>query len=128
MRRAISVVLALMIVLSLACTAFAAPRSAGSGSGTGGSCTGGKDHNWKDGVCKECGEECDHDEYKNGKCVECGEKCDHEYKNGKCTICGMKKSSSGSNPKTGDMMILPYAAAMVSSAAALAFVYRKEND
>ena len=133
MKRVICLILAVVFVLSMACTAFAATPSGGHEPGVGGGCVGGADHNWKDGVCEECGEKCEHEKHdKNGKCIECGEKVEHTYKDGVCTICGKKKSSgssssSGSNPKTGDMMILPYAAAMVSSAAAVAFVYRKKN-
>ena len=132
MKRVICLVLTVVLMLSMACTAFAATSSGGHEPGTGGGCIGGADHNWKDGVCEECGEECEHEKHnKDGECTECGEEVEHTYKDGKCTICGKKKSSgsssSGSNPKTGDMMILPYAAAMVSSAAAVAYVYRKKN-
>jgi len=140
MRRVICFMLAIVMVMAMACTAFAAAPSGGNEPGTGGSCNHGKDHDYnKHGVCRVCGEKCHHkDHNKNGICRECGIKVDHVYKKGECIICGKDKPSSGSgsgssssssngNPKTGDMMIMPYAAAMVSSAAALAFVYRKKR-
>lgn len=117
MRRVLSFVLAVLIVMSLACTAFAAP-SAGNESGTGGACAGGKDHS-----------------YKNGVCTVCGEKCSHEFRHGKCVECGIVRyvpsgsHSSGSNPKTGDVA-MPWFVVMLSTMTALtavAVVNRKKQ-
>lgn len=117
MRRVFCFVMALVIMLSMACTAFAATSSGGH---EGGSCEGGK-HTYVDGKCTGCGHVCKHETTKDGKCTECGESV---------TTGGSGTGSTGTNtsPKTGDVMIVPYAAAMVSSAAALAFVYRKKDN
>ena len=109
MKRVISLVLALMLVLSLACTAFAATSSI--------DCSG--KHNFNgDSTCDDCG-------------FTCGT---HEYVNGACTVCGKEQPTNiiynlivDGNPKTGDI-IMTWVAVMGMAAAALFVVtksYRK---
>ena len=46
------------------------------------------EHNWsEDGLCTECGRECDH-RWINGGCTVCGKPCDHVWENNACIICG----------------------------------------
>ena len=45
-------------------------------------------HNWKDGVCNECGKTCTHN-WVGNTCVICGKECNHNLdENGICEGCG----------------------------------------
>lgn len=102
MKRIICFVLALVCILSLTCTAFAADA------GSPGN------------------QPCDHT-YENGKCTKCGDTCDHNsVKDGVCTICGLKVD--GISPKTGDviMMWVTVLVVAVAALAAAVVIFRKK--
>ncbi len=44
-------------------------------------------HNFENGFCTGCGEECEHN-FENSICTICGKSCEHNFENGTCTICG----------------------------------------
>ena len=44
-------------------------------------------HNFENGFCTVCGEECEHN-FENSICTICGKSCGHNFENGTCTICG----------------------------------------
>lgn len=119
MKRVISLVLALMLVLSLACTAFAAVSPHNCNEHLNGDC-----------VCDKCGAIV-HLVDANCKCYVCGQTV-HAYGNdGKCAACGAVRPVYAlivdGNPKTGDI-IMTWVAVMGLAAAALFVVtksYRK---
>ena len=48
------------------------------------------EHQWQDGVCAICGEDCPHERHdaQSGVCKACGVKVEHSYINGVCSRCG----------------------------------------
>lgn len=135
MKKMISLILALVVCLSLCCTAFAdefvgSPET-NPGSGEGG-CTHSNCHtvNQKDATCTDEGYTGDLVCDDCGVVVEEGKvvaKAEHTYdENGICTVCGHEKDS----PATGDSsMIGLWIGMMVVAAAALVAVvvtYRKK--
>lgn len=45
-------------------------------------------HDWLHGVCRICGERCEHI-WEDGVCTICGESCEHVWEDGVCTLCGV---------------------------------------
>ena len=51
-------------------------------------------HDWTEGICDNCGQECEHefvqrenDDPTSHVCKICGKDTDHDWSNGKCTVC-----------------------------------------
>ena len=46
------------------------------------------EHEWENGQCLKCHEECEHPGYVGGKCYVCGKECvEHVFQDGICTVC-----------------------------------------
>lgn len=131
MKKAISLILVLVLCLSFACTAFADEFVSSPDKETEG-CTHGNTEvvGQKDPTCTEEGYTGDKVCSDCGKVIEEGtviEKSSHNYEDGVCTICGAEQSgnaATGDNAAIGLWMLL-----MVVAAAALVAVfavYRKK--